>query len=694
MPKKSSSAKVSAAPRGSKLPDFGEKIGGARKDAWSGQLRLADWELLSDSDLAKVARKERIWPSWEFARLLTQVSDEMHGFRLARFRRAIEPQARLFRGMSFRDSCRLYFETLQYVKGWATTFRRPQDWLEAVERLMDGYCIVPKDAKALGAWEGTAEDSKLCEAPCPNGVLDFEELLPLVLGEKALSQLKRKWGKTARRERIAPRSIEQILSELRTQIDTKDKGFLLLVLTGQLCPTQQVWDESPRLYRKIEATQRAFRPLPHAERQILSSWLGYVKPMRLSAERPLIASPRRSGLPPRYARRPDPDQIMSDLGIRGGEFGNWVSGRERPSVMARVYSAFLDLAEVLEIDASMIGLGGRLSVGFGSRGRGGRKAPLAHFEPWSWSIALTRKNSNGTLCHEWAHGLDLWLGARSLPPDIPAGRIHGAMLSWRIFKKVRDMFAHRPWPEDLYDPSHWAPFNLPFEVVRPIVFIAEFLYARPITPDEATRIRTAVEKQFHYHMEHVGPMVAEVLAHPFPIGKIRPYSPIREDQVSEILRAAVEISDVSSHSIEAIARMAAIVKNVTGHLPCKRFLDDQLAWIELVELVRKVESSLHDGTGSFRVEHPWFKLLRSAGAYWAKPEEIFARTVEAYVFQCLENREGQNQFLVSDFCKLPVYPNFQRQPEIRDAIQEFFDAIKTTGLLRQEQPTRPSGNLA
>lgn len=670
--------------RRSKLADFGEKIGGARKDVWSGEVRLTDWEMLSDEDLSRVARKERIWPPWQFEGLLEFVRSEEICYRLSRFRRAIVPQAQLFHGVSFRDSCELYFETLQYVKAWATRLQRGDHWDVAVECLVDGYCLVPKAPLAPDAlWPGTAEDSKLCEGPRAAEEDDYAELLSVVLGDKALQELMRRSAHHSQRDRAQPRTPEQISSALRREfgIDPCKKDFLLAVLTEAITPTPSLWQAEPRIYRQVEAARRAVRSLSKRERRVFASWLGYRKPVARVALRPGIPSPKRSGLPSRYHSRPDSEQIMADLGIRGGEFGNWVRGRERPVVLSRLYMALVDLAEVLGIDRSMIGLGGRLSVGFGSRGRGGRNAALAHFEPWTWSIALTRYKSNGTLCHEWAHGLDLWLGAVSLPPDIPAGRVRNAMLSGRVFQKVRELFSCRPWPEDIYDPAHWTCFKLPFEVVRPLVAIAESLYARAITPVESAQIRDGFEAQFHKQMEEIANLVTDVLANPYPIGQIRPYEPLNQKQAREILKCVSEISAASPDSIRAVAHLATMVKNVSGHIPCSRFIDTLMAWIELIELVRNVAASIHDGTGSMRVMHPWAKYLHTLGTYWERPEEIFARSVEAYVFKCLADKGGSNEFLVSDFCMMATYPDFSSQPELEAAMCDFFTAIKATGLL-------------
>ena len=53
------------------------------------------------------------------------------------------------------------------------------------------------------------------------------------------------------------------------------------------------------------------------------------------------------------------------------------------------YNSLCDLANVLGVKESDISLGGRLALGFGSRGKGGVSAGAAHYEPYRTVINLT-----------------------------------------------------------------------------------------------------------------------------------------------------------------------------------------------------------------------------------------------------------------------------------------------------------------
>lgn len=99
----------------------------------------------------------------------------------------------------------------------------------------------------------------------------------------------------------------------------------------------------------------------------------------------------------------DGDMYLNTFGFAGGEFGNWMSEKDRQASLNFGYDALMDLADALEIEPEDISLGGELSIAFGSRGRAGA---FAHYEPLYQVINLTKMKGAGSLAHEWGHALD------------------------------------------------------------------------------------------------------------------------------------------------------------------------------------------------------------------------------------------------------------------------------------------------
>lgn len=104
-----------------------------------------------------------------------------------------------------------------------------------------------------------------------------------------------------------------------------------------------------------------------------------------------------------------PEQFQKAFGFKGVEFGNWTTGAERQTRLNEAYDALHDLAGELGIPTEAISLNGTLSLAFGARGKGGRNPAAAHYEPGYVVMNLTKLNGAGSLAHEWFHAFDNWL---------------------------------------------------------------------------------------------------------------------------------------------------------------------------------------------------------------------------------------------------------------------------------------------
>lgn len=101
-----------------------------------------------------------------------------------------------------------------------------------------------------------------------------------------------------------------------------------------------------------------------------------------------------------------PEAFSEAFKFRGVQFGNYVEGSRRQQDLDNAYDALSDLAAALDIPTQAISLNGKLGLAFGARGRGGKNAVAAHFEPEEVVINLTKESGAGSLAHEWFHALD------------------------------------------------------------------------------------------------------------------------------------------------------------------------------------------------------------------------------------------------------------------------------------------------
>lgn len=116
-----------------------------------------------------------------------------------------------------------------------------------------------------------------------------------------------------------------------------------------------------------------------------------------------IGMAEREGVDYRNGKDVTPQDFLDEFGFRGVEFGNWVTQGERQMYLNKTYDAIKDFCVIVGISPKAFSLGGRLGLAFGARGSG---RALAHYEPGKEAINLTRMSGVGSLAHEWFHALD------------------------------------------------------------------------------------------------------------------------------------------------------------------------------------------------------------------------------------------------------------------------------------------------
>ncbi|KAA6446936.1 hypothetical protein DX928_23310 [Bacillus swezeyi] len=98
---------------------------------------------------------------------------------------------------------------------------------------------------------------------------------------------------------------------------------------------------------------------------------------------------------------------MSFFSFKGIEYGHYVDDSKGLEHLIHSTEAFMDLADMLNMNYFDMSLNVRLSVCFGSRGRGNA---LGHYEADTKAINFTKhKGCLGILAHEYFHAIDNYL---------------------------------------------------------------------------------------------------------------------------------------------------------------------------------------------------------------------------------------------------------------------------------------------
>lgn len=383
-----------------KIEDFGEKIGGARKDLWAGRgLDVDDLLTMNSAEKEKYITKDNIWKKPDYSKLI----EEGLPVKVAYFIKTVRDKVRTHPAISadsdeqkklqeefilfvkdLRD-CIMQLKTREDVQSFCKTFLYDRGYIGR-----DGYYGVKVYGKAPNCI-----DNKLFKAiQMTNFTWDYtyeREIKKKQFGISEENRLPSGYEIKIFQDKFGVCKGRQIL----------ETGF-------------QTWDEAKQWIqenKKVANKKTKFIPpqLEHIRRE----------------ERPDV----------RKGQNITGEKYLSVFGFYGGEFGNWMNEGDRQASLNMGYEAFHDLADALNISYKDISLNGTLAIAFGARGHGNA---VAHYEPMRKVINLTKMNGAGSLAHEWGHALDDYLG-NALG--------YGKMLSEIKaveFKPVMDAIKYRP----------------------------------------------------------------------------------------------------------------------------------------------------------------------------------------------------------------------------------------------------------
>ena len=99
------------------------------------------------------------------------------------------------------------------------------------------------------------------------------------------------------------------------------------------------------------------------------------------------------------------EQFKNLFGLSAVQSGKWVLNDKESAAwhITNAAASFMDMSDVTGIPVEQLGFGGRLGMAFGARGHGGA---LAHYEPDTRAINITKMRGGGSLGHEYFHFLD------------------------------------------------------------------------------------------------------------------------------------------------------------------------------------------------------------------------------------------------------------------------------------------------
>jgi len=388
-----------------RIEDVGEKIGGARKDVWSGfrdDIGAVPDDAIAEQPLSKV------WPQPDYQKLIDAGHDAGTVAMVRSLRDAIPSKPR----QSFK------------VHRWAAQVKELRAFaLEMLDGQMPHQKLRTELLKAGSRdLRGIAGRAELYEA-----VGHGQSLEGITFGEHFYTLYKGKPNVTlwAVEQAAKSSSFGNWPRELATG-DTKEQALEAFkkLHANQAkqeakanVPSFDIWStrrtgeihvgkKIGRNYAELAGpfkTVREAREYRDQNLDALTTKLEKYKEVpveRADTNRPRVGQDMRQGLDV------TPEQFREAFGFRGVEFGNWVEQGRRQQDLNDAFDALMDMAAVLQLPPKAISLNGELGLAFGARGSGGKNPAAAHYERGKVVINLTKKSGAGSLGHEWWHAVD------------------------------------------------------------------------------------------------------------------------------------------------------------------------------------------------------------------------------------------------------------------------------------------------
>lgn len=388
-----------------KIDDFGEKLTGARKE-YAAALKDRMTEAAAVDISAEPLSKS--WPEPDYAKLLEGGADPW----MVSFVHAA------------RDEVPTKPQTSWKLKGWVENVKLLRD---VSARLLDGS--ITREAVEAKLWMpefryvrtaigGRAELYREAghERSLKGVTLQEhhyslyrgqENVRKWVVEQKAKATMFSNWPRELAVADTKDEALTQFKAKLASlDLGTKAKGqpqFVIYRKRGQegAWIGKKIGREYVDLKRVDDVTQaRKYMAENTAELEALLASYKETPLERRPDNQPRVGDDHRNGAPV------TPEAFADAFGFRGVQFGNYVEQGRRQSDLNEAFDALMDMAAVLGIPARALSLNGRLGLAFGARGRGGKNAPAAHFEPGKVVINLTKGGGPGSLAHEWWHSLD------------------------------------------------------------------------------------------------------------------------------------------------------------------------------------------------------------------------------------------------------------------------------------------------
>lgn len=634
------------------IKDFGEKIGGARKDFYAVALNTKDMGDMNEVEKKKYVKRDSIWKKEDAAALIAAGIPREVAYWRNEMRISFPPRPYVFTD----EYLMRYIQTAETIRDLVMNVRTIAE-AEAFYKDVFFSHFLETNGYSLRAKEQVKE---FITRKLVNATLVHAETLKrssLTYGMTKEEELRTRMQLTIIIGEIG-KEVAAINERMGVQASCQIPGGHAFFYGDSKIPKAEDWDNGKyvvldNMSHRILAVNCTRQEAETIKKSFIewqvSALMEKKEPEKKQRKKnfpiPEISRVIRTG-PEYLTKQITGEDFMQEFGIRGGEFGKWMSDADSMESLNRCYESFRDLARILDVSPKSLSFHGKLAIGFGSRGH---SAAAAHYEPARQVINLTKYRGQGALCHEWAHALDHAIGQH-----------YGC----REFAS-----------EETKNPN--IPKELK-ELLNAFVFKEIFLSNDEAFDQSESRIMQlykAYLKQIDYW---------------------KPRNDSEEVLIKwETLVQALWVSADMSH-LDALSKMR---KQSLGHVIPKQERNNIARYVRCGYLEKKKqeeETMLKTSRGytDFFIGSQKFNELfsRMGHQYWSSKCEMFARAFDCYISDQLKKRGEENSYLTYgadafqwtlEGKQYAAVPKGEERTVINKLFDELLEVLKCDGVIQQ-----------
>lgn len=582
------------------IQDFGEKIGGARKDIYKSRgMTVRDLAGIDVSDFKKVVIKDNIWNVPDYTQF-KGVMEDCCIYYMKFVRDHIKAKMDIVSSSeeTTRYKAELYIKFILTMKEFCESLRTKQDLYDAKENIFKAF----KDEK--GDW---TKDSIYTPG------LDTQFIRTVSLARFEVDYLVDECYIQG-----FPDNFKGALKGIKIRKTYANK-FRITNSTKYLTDKEFNTKEEAIEYAKNSLVEE----LEGNRKRKKSTLVNIVRPQLEHIER----------IGPNIRNNVDAttDNILQYFDFRGGEFGNWNNQKDRQAYLNYIFDSLVDLSFIMKSPLDFIGLGKhnkKLAIAFGARGK---SCALAHYEPERVVINLTKMKGAGSLAHEFGHAFDDFLGAmhgiRGTECFLSSSykRTSRASKTLKAMSNLMELIHYREFTDEELDMEREEIYNDRLKKATSDIKEMQVFIIERILSDLNNR-----EKEVPDGLRE----------------KIR--SLVEIDNFEEFKRSAEEYySYAEERSQEYLARMM-------DHTGIKFRIRDNL------EPKEKIQVNRFNRSKFYRAALVLDKGRREP--YYSYSVEMFARLFESYIEDKLTELGLVSQYLVHSTTNNKVYGGYQPYP--------------------------------